>query len=434
MLSTGLLIGIGGGAIAAADTDAATPAGSQADEGSGSTGSATVMTAGADTQPTTEPEADQVDAVGTGSSGAPDSGAQAATSSEPTTDPGTTEDEFAKKLVETSESGQSGSGSGSETTVAPMSTPTPDPTVLAADSNIPAADSNVPAPNSSVATSNSNVVPPVTPRMSPLMTAMQPVANAITTVANVINSVPARIAALPASRTPVIDVITSVQEMLSQVYGAVIPLAQVPSDLYALLGIQRTTAPLIGRGGVARLTVDRAAPLFGPRASQSPVVVLTEKVDGPLFGTMTPPAPSIGAVAKTGLLGQEMAIHEMASLAPQGARPTDNRSLFQHVVSAILVPASLTALAALALPGIAGLLVISAAGIRVGYRQAKAGWAVRVAGIARFAGSGPMGIVRSGGLIALHGRTLRPNRPRTARAACPEASSAPAKRHLERVA
>jgi hypothetical protein len=222
--------------------------------------------------------------------------------------------------------------------------------------------------------------------------------------------------------------------MLSQVYGAVIPLAQVPSDLYALLGIQNTAAPLIGRGGVAPSTVDRAAPLFGPRASQSPAVILTEKVDGPLFGTMTPPAPSIGAVARTGLLGQQMALHEMASLAPQGTRPTDNRSLFQHVVSAILVPASLTALAALALPGIAGLLVISAAGIRVGYRQAKAGWAVRVAGIARFAGSGPMGIVRSGGLIALHGRTLRANRSNIARAACPEASPAQGKRHLERVA
>jgi hypothetical protein len=234
------------------------------------------------------------------------------------------------------------------------------------------------------------------------------------------------------SRTPVIDVITSVQEMLSQVYGAVIPLAQVPSDLYALLGIQHTTAPLIGRGGVAPFTVSRAAPLFGPRASQSPAVVLTEKVDGPLFGTMTPPAPRIGAVARTGLLGQQMSLHEMASLAPpQGTRPTDHRSLFQHVVSAILVPASLTALAALALPGIAGLLVISAAGVRVGYRQAKAGWAVRAANIGRFAGSGPMGIVRSGGLIALHGRPSRAIRPRTVRS---EESAAPAKRHLERVA
>ena len=46
--------------------------------------------------------------------------------------------------------------------------------------------------------------------------------------------------------------------------------------------------------------------------------------------------------------------------------------------------AGLPQVAALALPGIAGILVLTGAGGLVGYRQAKAGHAVRVGGTARF--------------------------------------------------
>ena len=58
----------------------------------------------------------------------------------------------------------------------------------------------------------------------------------------------------------------------------------------------------------------------------------------------------------------------------------------------------------LALPGIGGLLIISAAGMLVGYRQAKAAFTLRAAGIARFARLGPLGVVRSGSLVALRPR------------------------------
>jgi hypothetical protein len=76
-------------------------------------------------------------------------------------------------------------------------------------------------------------------------------------------------------------------------------------------------------------------------------------------------------------------------------------------------------------PGIGGLLIVCAAGIRVGYRQAKAGLALRASGIARFAGPGPMGVVRSGSLIALHSRTPRLGRPHGIRAVREETASAP---------
>ena len=66
-----------------------------------------------------------------------------------------------------------------------------------------------------------------------------------------------------------------------------------------------------------------------------------------------------------------------------------------------VLPVSLAVLAALALPGAGGLTILTAAGVRVGYRQAKAGFVVRTAGIAGFArpGAGPLGVVRSGSVV-----------------------------------
>jgi hypothetical protein len=117
--------------------------------------------------------------------------------------------------------------------------------------------------------------------------------------------------------------------------------------------------------------------------------------------------------------------------APSSVSPATS-SFLDHVVRSVLVPASLTALAAIAVPGIAGLVIVCIAGVRVGYRQAKAGLALKLSGIARFAGPGPMGVVRSGSMITLHSRTSGLTRPRGLRAA--PAKTAPAERHLEQVA
>ena len=82
----------------------------------------------------------------------------------------------------------------------------------------------------------------------------------------------------------------------------------------------------------------------------------------------------------------------------------EQQSLIDRAFDAMLVPLSLWALFTSALPGLAGLLIVFGAGTRVGYRQAKAGFAVRVAGIGRFAGPGPLGVVRSGSLVSFHQR------------------------------
>jgi hypothetical protein len=428
VLSTGLLIGIGSSAIATADTE--NVAGTQGpDSVNQSTGTSTSTTGTTDTQPAPSQDAVQGGGGAVGST-AVNNPSPATVTTGPTATNGPTESDLEKKWTETLTPTSNGTGTESGATATNTST-APAPPVVASDSNVPASNSNVPAAETTVATSNSNVVSPVTTYASPLMDAMQPLTNAINAFANTASTIPAQAAALPASATPVADVITSVQQMLSTVAGVVAPLVQLPGDLYALLGVPEAAAPaLIGHGGTAPFAVDEAAPLFGPQTSQGPTVVAPVSWEGSLFGTAVAP-PDFDVIATSAAaLAQQMSLSGMAQLAPEGIRPAGARSLLEHVVSAVLVPASLTALAALALPGIAGLLVVAAAGIRVGYRQAKAGLALRVSGIARFAGSGPMGVVRSGALISLHTRT-----PRVKRLSGPvEATTPVAIRHLERVA
>ena len=123
------------------------------------------------------------------------------------------------------------------------------------------------------------------------------------------------------------------------------------------------------------------------------------------------PLETLGDIATTGLTN-ELPASGIASPAQDVIDQSGLGSFLEHTVSALFVPASLSALAAVALPGVGGLLIICALGMRIGYRQAKALMEVRRAGIACFAGPGPLGVVRSGSLIALRPRALgvRPDR------------------------
>jgi hypothetical protein len=211
-------------------------------------------------------------------------------------------------------------------------------------------------------------------------------------------------------------VITSVEEMLTSVTNAVAPLAQVPADLSALLlGTSATTTPTPTVGGgvtAGRIALTRETP-----ASQWRGVPPIFPVGGvALPPDDIPPGPGLGDIAMTSLT------HDLPASGIES--PVENvivesglGSFLEHTVSALLVPASLSALAAVALPGVGGLLIICAAGARVGYRQAKAMLEVRRAGIACFAGPGPLGLVRSGALIALRPRASRVARPNTSLAA-----------------
>jgi hypothetical protein len=86
------------------------------------------------------------------------------------------------------------------------------------------------------------------------------------------------------------------------------------------------------------------------------------------------------------------------------------------LAAAGVLPLSLAALARIALPGAGGLLTLTGTGVRIGYRQAKAGFAVRAASIAGFARPGTLGVVRSGSLVVLRPRAVRVARERASSA------------------
>ncbi len=257
----------------------------------------------------------------------------------------------------------------------------------------------------------------------------EPVSNAINTLARALGEAGLTIASLPNSQTPITDVVTAIQIMVNAVVDAVVEVAQVPRNLINLLGFATADgapSPLFGVSGSTH-TVTRApvgAPLFGNELMQQPQVAL----DAPLFGNVVN-ASEFGGVAPASL-SREFSLSGLAP-APSGINPATS-SFLDNVVKSVLVPASLTALAAIAVPGLGGLLIVCAAGIRVGYRQAKAGLALRVSGIARFAGPGPMGVVRSGSLITLHHPRTKLDKPRATHAA--RARTAHETRVLEQVA
>ncbi|OBF35946.1 hypothetical protein A5724_15090 [Mycobacterium sp. ACS1612] len=252
--------------------------------------------------------------------------------------------------------------------------------------------------------------------MGPALKALQPVPTAIAKVAGVAMTVPGVLAALPTSETPVTDVITSVQNMLISVNDAVAPLAQVPGDLYSLLVFPGINAPIMQPvnvgSGLGLTTVTGTSPVGAPEPTPpdaSPILPVTPMDVMPLSGDVIAPA-ALDGIATAGL-DADLALAGTAPMATEVTAPAGALSFLEHTIRAVLAPASLTALAAFALPGIGGLLIICAAGIRVGYRQAKAALTVRSTAIARFARQGPLGVVRSGSLVSLH--TRRSRRPRT---------------------
>lgn len=415
VLATGLLFGAGS-AIAGADSEPSSSSGpGQGAEGTSQGTGATTGTAGSavDNQPTVGTLSD-TEPADPPSEGGPEDGA--------TTTPLNTDDEEEGAGTGSSEP----LGTDTETVPAETGATEPDTTVTTPAPTVPAdatsSSSDAPPATPAPPATSAPIAPPPAPKpvnpMGPMIKAFQPVTNAVNDMADAFSSVPRTFAALPTSPTPITDAIASVQALLTSVADVWVPLANVPGDLYALLGVQTPPAapPLIGGSGsfstVRGGPVD--APLFGAVGGHGQQVVAPANSDS-LFGTMVS-QPSLGTVASTSMT---------APLAVSGTVPltiapsTNVRSIFEHVIEAVLVPASLTALAAVALPGVGALLVVCAAGIRVGYRQAKAGLALRASGIARFAGAGPLGVVRSGSLVALRQRARG---PRTARAVCPEAA------------
>lgn len=195
------------------------------------------------------------------------------------------------------------------------------------------------------------------------------------------------------------------ENIVDPVVATVERLLQLPGDLYralvSLLGAQPSTAglPDLALGG--GLSPDVASFMTSPLA-----LLLLPHLD-----SFTVPAPGAGPVGVVPAATDMLALlsHPQnvtgAPAEPPGmvaapSAPAAGSWLENAIerIDDIAVPASLAVLAATALPGIGGILVLTAVGIRLGYRQARAGIAVRVSAVARFlepehGGSGPGAVV-----------------------------------------
>lgn len=224
------------------------------------------------------------------------------------------------------------------------------------------------------------------------------VASVLTSTHQTVAAVPALLIGLPTSTAPVADVITTIEFMLTSVGDSVGAIVALPNELGTLMGVHAQPITVIGAGPEARTEL-LAGPLDLPGLTppQTPVAALGSGV----LSAPAPAAPVLPPVAPVNierLTPITEAPLGMSGLTASGAP----ESFLDRAVSTLLVPISIATLAAVALPGVGGLLIICALGVRIGYRQAKAGWAIHVAGISRFAGSGPLGVVRSGSMVALH--------------------------------
>ncbi|MET0474693.1 MAG: hypothetical protein ABW001_08640 [Mycobacterium sp.] len=205
---------------------------------------------------------------------------------------------------------------------------------------------------------------------------------------------------------PVPDVLTSIQAILTSTTSALIPVTQIPSDFASLLGVSfgAAGAPLNGELGPDAERPSTVA-VLAPLQTVQP---LAGDRGGVATGDGSPTAlttPTSGSASASAIVGAS-SLNARARTAPTGAMSEGLQAFFDSY-GALVIAASLSALAAAALPGLIAFLIPTAAGVGVGYRQAKAGIGLRASGIARFAGSGPLGIVRSGSFVALRSSPAR---------------------------
>ena len=401
MLSAALLVGGTGGAIAAADTDS----GGLTAEDQGGVGSTQIVSPAseavegtADTN-TSDSVSNASQEVSAGPAGPMTMGTGSTDPQEPAP---TGTNEAGATITE-----QAREGSVSTTAVT---------TEVASDPAVVVSHSQVVVPPPTVVTSKA---PRWTAaeRRAAVRTALAPVRAAVATARAAVIAIPGVIMSLPTSPTPVTDVITAVQDLLTSVGAVGVSLARAPSDLASLLGFPgMAPGAFAGKapGGIGTglfgLPAAVDVPVLSSGAPQSPLTLFASDVWAEVAGQST-----MGRVVATGS-SHELSVSGVASIAKGGVASTGVPTIVKHTILAVLLPVSLMALAAVALPGVGGLLAASGAGTMVGYRQAKAASTLPAVGIARFVKSGPVGVVRSGSLVTLRPRASRvvPRQPSTA--------------------
>lgn len=110
----------------------------------------------------------------------------------------------------------------------------------------------------------------------------------------------------------------------------------------------------------------------------------------------------------------------MTLAAETASAPAIAKSLANQVRSRLSAPCigtfvrnvSVWALFTAAALGLLGLTSLTGIGTMLGFRQAKAGFALQASGLARFTGPGPLGVVREGGFVRIGSRRASAEPPR----------------------
>src|ERR1700752_1925826 len=241
-----------------------------------------------------------------------------------------------------------------------------------------------------------------------------------TPVTDVVAPAPDVEPAMPISDVPVASVsegITWTQDMLTLVFGTVVSLTQLQSDLYSFLMGIAGAAPVVEVAGLSSAgdaSVASQWPLMPPLAAIQGVPVADNAVGVAHRWGMAPyifgaieigrNAIPMGEQSFFGYARNDLLLP--ASQSAQAAGALSGAAGLAILTAAGVLPVSLVALALIALPGAGGLITLTAAGVRIGYPQAKAGCVFRAAGIAGFARPGPLGVVRSGSLVVIHPRAV----------------------------
>ena len=195
-----------------------------------------------------------------------------------------------------------------------------------------------------------------------------PVPSLLAPVTNVVAPVPNLVA-------PVSDVIASVQDMLTSVGGAVVALTHLPSDLSSFLLSIAGVQPVVGIDEPVVGGIDGGGLSAAPGASVAsrlPLLLPFADIPGvPWAGNAAGVAPLGGMAASTfgapTQVGRASSLPGMAPPAPNGAVPMGVESFPRHAFGEVLLAASLWALATVVLPGVGGLVILTAAGVSIGY-------------------------------------------------------------------
>ena len=265
------------------------------------------------------------------------------------------------------------------------------------------------APTGDTAPSSATAPPSATAAASALAAAIP---QAIAPVLAAVTSAETQIG--PTVTTAVTTVGTLVQGVVQPVAELVAILPELAASLTSSLGDFHVSL-VIGVAGLpstgetivvsgpssAERQLPTAAPQFGPApfgatGTPAPVPASTQPAARPV-------AVPYDLVAALGAAGASV---PNAPVATSTASPGGGNSFLKTYggLVDVAVAVSLAALVAAAFPGVLGIFLPTAAGARIGYRQAKAHGMIRGASAARFAATGPVGIVRSGNLVTLRTR------------------------------